>query len=73
VVVEFDGVYMNSDVWINGQFLGRRPYGFIGFRYDLTEYLKPTARPTSSPSASTIPPSRRRAGIPEPASTGTSD
>lgn len=40
VVVEFDGVYMNSDVWINGQFLGRRPYGFIGFRYDLTEYLK---------------------------------
>ena len=40
VVVEFDGVYMNSEVWINGQFLGRRPYGFIGFRYDLTEYLK---------------------------------
>lgn len=39
VVVEFDGVYMNSDVWINGQFLGRRPYGFIGFRYDITEYL----------------------------------
>ena len=37
VVVEFDGVYMNSEVWINGQFLGRRPYGFIGFRYDLTE------------------------------------
>jgi len=40
LVVEFDGVYMNSDVWINGQFLGRRPYGFNGFRYDLTEYLK---------------------------------
>ncbi|MFZ1055112.1 MAG: glycoside hydrolase family 2 TIM barrel-domain containing protein [Opitutaceae bacterium] len=39
-VAEFDGVYMNSDVWINGHFLGRRPYGFIGFRYDLTEYLK---------------------------------
>jgi len=40
LVVEFDGVYMNSDVWINGQFLGHRPYGFNGFRYDLTEYLK---------------------------------
>jgi beta-galactosidase len=40
VVVEFDGVYMNSEVWINGQFLGRRPYGFVGFRYDLTDYLK---------------------------------
>jgi beta-galactosidase len=38
VVVEFDGVYMNSDVWINGRFLGRRPYGFIGFRYDLTNF-----------------------------------
>ena len=44
-VVEFDGVYMNSDVWINGQFLGRRPYGFIGFRYDLTEYLKKDGSP----------------------------
>jgi beta-galactosidase len=40
VVVEFDGVYMNSEVWLNGQFLGRRPYGFIGFRYDLTAFLK---------------------------------
>jgi beta-galactosidase len=39
-VIEFDAVYMNSDVWINGQFLGRKPYGFIGFRYDITEYLK---------------------------------
>jgi len=40
VVLQFDGVYMNSDVWINGQFLGRKPYGFTGFRYDITEYLK---------------------------------
>jgi len=40
VVIEFDAVYMNSEVWINGQFLGQKPYGFIGFRYDLTEFLK---------------------------------
>ncbi|HEY4988322.1 MAG TPA: glycoside hydrolase family 2 TIM barrel-domain containing protein [Opitutaceae bacterium] len=39
VVVEFEGVYMNSDAWINGHFLGRRPYGFVEFRYDLTEFL----------------------------------
>jgi beta-galactosidase len=45
VVIEFDGVYMNSDVWINGQFLGRRPYGFVGFRYDLTEFLKTDGSP----------------------------
>jgi beta-galactosidase len=45
VVIEFDGVYMNSEVWINGQFLGRRPYGFIGFRYDLTEFLNTNGKP----------------------------
>jgi beta-galactosidase len=45
VVVEFDGVYMNSDVWINGNFLGRHPYGFTGFHYDLTQYLKTNGSP----------------------------
>jgi len=38
--VEFDGVYMNSDVWINGHHLGHRPYGYISFAYDLTPYVK---------------------------------
>ncbi|MBC7887329.1 MAG: glycoside hydrolase family 2 protein [Ferruginibacter sp.] len=41
VVVQFDGVYMNSEVWINGSFLGRYPYGYSSFQYNLTEYLKP--------------------------------
>ncbi|MBK1875883.1 glycoside hydrolase family 2 TIM barrel-domain containing protein [Pelagicoccus mobilis] len=41
VSIEFDGVYMNSDVWINGKHLGKRPYGYISFGYDLTPYLKP--------------------------------
>lgn len=40
IVVQFDGVFMNSEVWINGFFLGRRPYGYSTFRYDLTSYLK---------------------------------
>ena len=40
VFVEFDGVYMNSDVWLNGQILGHRPFGYIGFEYNLTPYLK---------------------------------
>jgi len=39
VFIEFDGVYMNSDVWINGQHLGNRPYGYASFSYDLTPYL----------------------------------
>jgi len=40
VSIEFDGIYDNSEVWINGQFVGARPFGFIGFEYDLTPYLK---------------------------------
>ena len=35
----FDGVYKNSQVWINGYYLGRRPNGYISFRYDVTDYL----------------------------------
>lgn len=37
--IEFDGVYRNSEVWINGRFLGRRPNGYISFRYDLSPHL----------------------------------
>jgi len=36
--LEFDGVYMSSDVWINGHHLGKRPYGYISFAYDITPY-----------------------------------
>ena len=38
--IEFDGVYMNSDVWLNGMHLGNRPYGYSSFQYELTPYLK---------------------------------
>lgn len=40
VAIEFDGVYRNSEVWINGHYLGKRPNGYISFSYDLTPYLK---------------------------------
>ncbi len=40
VFVEFDGVMANSEVWINGQSLGKRPYGFSSFEYELTDKLK---------------------------------
>ena len=39
VSLTFDGVYMNSDVWVNGHHLGHRPNGYIGFTYDLTPFL----------------------------------
>jgi len=41
VFIDFDGVYMNSEVFINGKSLGVRPNGYISFRYDLTSFLKP--------------------------------
>ncbi|MHC4200479.1 MAG: glycoside hydrolase family 2 TIM barrel-domain containing protein [Planctomycetota bacterium] len=41
VLVEFDGAYMNSEVWCNGAFVGRRPYGYSSFCYDLTPYIDP--------------------------------
>ena len=41
VWLEFDGVYMNSDVWLNGVHLGRRPYGYASFAYDITRQLRP--------------------------------
>lgn len=40
VTVYFEGIYMNSEVFINGQSLGIYPYGYSSFYYDLTPYLK---------------------------------
>ena len=38
--LEFDGVYMNSTVYVNGQKVGFRPYGYSSFEYDITPYIK---------------------------------
>jgi len=39
VFIDFDGVYRNSEVWINGHYLGKRPYGYSSFQYNLTPFL----------------------------------
>ncbi|HZK80535.1 MAG TPA: glycoside hydrolase family 2 TIM barrel-domain containing protein, partial [Humisphaera sp.] len=41
ISIQFDGVYMDSDVWLNGHLLGNHPYGYTAFAYDLTEFLNP--------------------------------
>ena len=41
VLIQFDGVYMNADVWINGHHLGNHPYGYTAFVHDLTQHLNP--------------------------------
>jgi beta-galactosidase len=40
VLVEFEGVYMNAEVFLNEHYLGRHPYGYTSFTHDLTPYLK---------------------------------
>ena len=39
IAIYFEGVYMNSEVFINGKSLGVYPYGYSSFSYDLTPYL----------------------------------
>ncbi|MDR3060039.1 MAG: DUF4982 domain-containing protein [Prevotella sp.] len=40
IYIDFDGIYWNSKVWINGHLLEERPNGYISFRYELTPYIK---------------------------------
>ena len=40
VFIEFDGVYMNSTVYVNGKKVGFRPYGYSSFEYDITPYVR---------------------------------
>ncbi|UOQ69123.1 beta-galactosidase GalA [Hymenobacter volaticus] len=39
LALEFDGVYRNSKVWVNGHYLGTEPSGYNSFRYDITDYV----------------------------------
>lgn len=40
VFIYFDGVFCNSEVWVNDHFVGKRPNGYVGFEYDITPYLQ---------------------------------
>ncbi|MBN1250320.1 MAG: DUF4982 domain-containing protein [Anaerolineae bacterium] len=40
VFIEFEGVYMNAEVSLNEDYLGRHPYGYTTFHFDLTPYLR---------------------------------
>jgi len=44
-IISFDGVYMNSDVWVNGKFLGNHPYGYTAFHYDISNFLNSAGKP----------------------------
>lgn len=38
--IQFDGVFRNASVWLNGFYLGTNQSGYLGFSYDVTDYLK---------------------------------
>jgi beta-galactosidase len=40
IIIQFDGVYMNSEVWLNGEKIGTHPYGYTGFWFDITDKIK---------------------------------
>lgn len=42
ITVDFDGFYMNSEVWRNGERFGGLPHGYLSFHCDLTAHLKPS-------------------------------
>jgi len=39
-VVLFEGIYMNSEIWLNGVSLGSHPYGYTSFWFDITDKVK---------------------------------
>lgn len=40
ISIEFEGVYMNADVWLNGNHLGNHPYGYTAFEFDISGLVK---------------------------------
>jgi len=59
VFIEFDGVMANSDVWINGLHLGKRPFGYVSFMYELTPHLKPGKNIIAVKADNTLQPASR--------------
>ncbi len=39
VRIDFEGAMYNAHVWVNGKLVGNRPYGYIGFEFDISNYL----------------------------------
>lgn len=44
-IIHFDGIYMNSEVWVNGRKVGSYPSGYSAFHFDITKFLKPAGKP----------------------------
>ena len=40
-ILMFEGIYMNAEIWLNGELLGKHPYGYTSFWFDISGKLKP--------------------------------
>jgi len=40
IQIQFDGIYMNADIWLNGEHVGNHPNGYTSFWYDITDKIK---------------------------------
>ncbi len=41
IYLKFDGIYRNSDIWLNGEHIGQKPYGYVSHYYDVTDVARP--------------------------------
>lgn len=39
LLIQFDGIYMNAQLWLNGKKLGKHPYGYTSFWFDITDFV----------------------------------
>lgn len=44
-IISFDGVYMNSEVYVNGQLLAKQPYGYTPFDVDISAAINTAGKP----------------------------
>jgi beta-galactosidase len=65
IVLEFDGVFRDSVVWVNGHRLGRHASGYDGFRYDITDLLV-YGKPAEAHDTSHLPGGVTRPGVTKP-------
>ena len=40
IVVAFDGIYMNADIWVNDRHVANHVYGYTAFELDITDYVR---------------------------------
>jgi len=40
IMIRFDGVYSNAEIWVNGQSVGKQPYGYSTFEFDVSGKIK---------------------------------